>query len=337
VKKPVLLTVLQCVGAVSLLPYPLAPLAAFFGLISLPQSGPELARGYALIALILTYPFLFAALWWTSWVAQRRGRAVLALALSTPPAAVTLAVGIALAADSIHTSRAERRDAQEFDAPLRAENPLAADLLKDMFGSQPQPDLHAVIAAADPAMLSKPVTKYGTPLAIAVRTSQLDRRMSYAQSRDNYLAAARQLIDRGAHLAPEEQATDASLVWCVSLLAHGTPLPDPAAQSENPLVWQIVTTQQGFPVEDSQLTDRVDELARTDPGALTKETRTYGSPLAIALRRNWLVVVDALVSHDVLLSPTERREPALRHALEERVRAHLNDVAADAYLGKMAN
>jgi hypothetical protein len=100
----VALAVLQAVGALSLLVYP-GVLAA----VAMGMEAPATGWGDQVVQLLMyflcAYPLVWIALWVGSWMAIRRGRTVLALLLSLPPAlalvlggAAVLVIGAVLAA-----------------------------------------------------------------------------------------------------------------------------------------------------------------------------------------------------------------------------------------------
>ena len=100
----VALVVLQVVGALSLLVYP-GVLAA----VAMGMEAPATGWGDQVVQLLMyflcAYPLVWITLWVGSWMAIRRGRTVLALLLSLPPAlalvlggAAILVIGVVLAA-----------------------------------------------------------------------------------------------------------------------------------------------------------------------------------------------------------------------------------------------
>ena len=137
------------------------------------------------------------------------------------------------------TEQLDRQMAKELEA-VRKENPLAGEILAFQTNKTTWTTLHAAIANADAAQLSQPVenVRFGglasTPLAMVLRESHIDWTFDFANTRPHYLEAARELMNRGARLSPEEEASNIKLAWMAEVIAKGRPLPDPESAGGEP-------------------------------------------------------------------------------------------------------
>lgn len=157
----VLLVLLQVVGALGVLAWPAVLLAGVMG-IAAPGEGLRAALGRLVLAASVTYPVVWALLFWLSWRAFRRGRTALALALSMPPFAATLAGLVLLASGSRQATAIVRGyEAGRVREAERAgsENPLAGALLLFERGALSRQELEGAIAAASAEELSGPVER----------------------------------------------------------------------------------------------------------------------------------------------------------------------------------
>jgi hypothetical protein len=99
---------------------------------------------------------------------------------------------------------------------------------------------------------------------------------------DGFVEAARLMMARGAQLAGREVAEAPELVWLADVVAARTALPDAAAREENPVAWVVLTTTS----ENNQyVTDAIRQAIDARRELLWTPTRTYGTPLRIALTR----------------------------------------------------
>ena len=346
-----LLVLVQVVGAAALLAYPAVLLAGVMG-IAAPGSGLRATLGRLVLAASLTYPLVWAVLFWLSWRAIRRGRTGLAFALSAPPFAATIAGATLLAASSRQSTAIVRgyEDGRLREAErAKGENPLAGALLLFERGALSREELEGAIAVASAEELSRPVERRGvevpgvrvqrapgvppaparrrTPLAIALEGSALFRTLE-TRPGDGLAEAARLLLARGARLSDEEEADEPKLVWLAGVVATGTVLPDRNAAAENPLVWTLVTS--GRP-DDPAVAQAVYAAARREPGLLRKPTATYGTPLRAALLRGLNERARDLIRNGAVLSEDERQVPSLARQLERFLALPVNEELRGAY------
>jgi hypothetical protein len=292
---------LQLVGAVPLLAYPML-------LVGIPfAAGVLRGREAAEFGLLLAVPVIWMGLWAVSWILLARRLTVLAFAISALPACGAVMAGswflrYKMATRATMTAWRER-DRQEAEA-AGAVNPVAGALMSMRGDRSAWPRVKRVIEGAEPALLSKPVPQFGSPLRIALTWNGTD-----------FPQAARLLVARGARMTSEEQILWPNAAWNADVIARGITLPDAAAQQENPLVWRIVNAP-GRPVswEDEQ---PFLALVRQRPELLNKETRGYGTPLHAALLMQYDGLADTLAREGAILSKRERAMPALAHQVAQ--------------------
>lgn len=347
----VLLVLVQVVGGAAILAYPAVLAAGVMGIAG-PGSGPRAFLGRLVLAASLAYPLVWVVLFWLSWRALRRGRTGLAFALSAPPFVATLA-GLALLVASSRQSAAIVRgyETGRIREAERAggENPLAGSLLLFERGVLSREQLHEAIRTAEAAELSRPVerrpvevpgvrvqrapgvppapVRYRTPLAIALEGSALARTLE-SRPDDGLAEAARLLLARGARLSDEEEAGEAKLVWLAGVVAKGTALPDRSAETENPLVWAIVSSRRP---DDPAVAQAVYAAASREPGLLRKPTTTYGTPLRASLLRGMDERARDLIRNGAVLSEEEQRVPSLAGQLERFLALPVNEGLRGTY------
>ncbi len=309
-KSQIALGLLQGVGTVHLVVYPvlLIMLPFTFGAASEPGG----RRDLVLLLLTLATPLVWACLWIASWLLLRRGLTILAIVVSTPPAVAT--VGGALyytLGTKLDRAQSDEERRQRLGAAA-AENPVAADLLAVLDDPKAWPRVRQTLQTAEPALLSKPIALYGSPLRMALPDTNP---LTSAYASKDYQEAARILLARGAHLTPDEELHEPNLVWAADMLRRGITLPDAAAAQENPLVWRIVAYPMGRLEFDDQQT--IVLLARTQPHLLHKETRAYGTPLRAAFLCDFDSLASGLIREGALLSPKEHSIPSVRHQLTQ--------------------
>lgn len=296
------LLVLQGLGAVTLFVYPGVVLATTMAAGS--QSGGDAGLaaliGPVLLVASIAYPLIWAVLWWTSWRALRRGQERRALVLSVPPAAITVigVVGTMVVALLASMGIGDRREA----LLARQQNPLAASIIEFPDGSLNWRELQDEIRDADPALLSQEVEYYGTPLRIALESTNLASSLNASVAPRHSVEIVRLLIARGAKLSDVELETDPGTVWAAQAIEDGVTLPDPGAAQQNSLVWTIVTagTQ-----DEPSLETAIESAAARDRALLTRSTRAYGTPLRAALLRKFNRAAELLITRGATLSATE--------------------------------
>ncbi len=310
------------------------------------------------LVVALAYPVLCVALFWMSWQAFHRGSPGLALALSAPPLALSVAAVVLV---GVGTGRAisilrgyaagEVREAER----VKGESPLAGSLLLFERGKLSWTQMEEAVKAADAAELSRPVERHlvdvpgvkvdrvsggpperarpSTPLAIALEGSALYRTFE-TRPGDPLVDAARALLARGAHLSAEEQSDAPTLVWLADTISKGIVLPDGSAAKENPLVWTIMTSTRS---DEPRVAEAIYAAAHRDPELLRKPTTTYGTPLRAALLRGMNDRVRDLIGNGAVLSDTERGIPSLAKQLDRFLALPLNAGSRETYeanLGK---
>jgi hypothetical protein len=322
------LLALQGVGAVTLVFYPGVVLATIMAVAS--QEGGDDAGfaawiGYILLVASCAYPLIWAALWWSSWRALRRGEARRALVLSAPPAAIALIgiVGTTIVGLLASMGIGDRREA----LLARQQNPLAAHIIEFPDGSLNWRQMQDEIRNADPELLSQEVEYYGTPLRIALGATNLASSLDSSAAPRHSIEIVRLLLARGATLSDVEIETDAGAVWAAQSIEGGVTLPDSGAAQENPLVWTIVTV--GAQDEPS-LETAIESAAAKDRALLTRSTRAYGTPLRAALLRKFDRAAELLITRGATLSATEADTPSgarqLDALFEESSNAQLRQV-----------
>jgi hypothetical protein len=295
------------VGGLTLLPYPAVVVASVMSLAAPGSRGPvELL----VLGATFAYPLAWAVLWLLSGLALRAGRTGRALALASPPVLVAGAGAALLAVGSLQSAWILQSFGSEDVARARAENPLVATLLDFSYGRGSWSKVEREIQAADPAMLSKPVATYGTPLRLVLRASQLSSFFEPEKTRPHMLDAARLLLARGATLAPQEVQEDAVEVWMADALRRQVPLPDPVAAQENPLVWRLMT------VAPNDHSSMAMEIFEADDRLLNTPTRTYGTPLRAALLRGFTDRAGDVIYNGGVLSAAERDVASLARQVD---------------------
>lgn len=339
------LLVVQAVGALALLAWPAVLLSTVMA-VAAPAKGPGATLVRLALAVVPLYPVAWGLLYLASWRALGRGRAGLALALSTPPLLATL-VGAALLASSSRQAasivKAYAEGGVREARRVEAEHGLAGALLLFERGEVSRERLLEAIRTADASELSRPVERRpvdvpgvsvtrpasapadpdrkDTPLAIALRGSTLARRLETVEP-DPLRDAARALLSRGARLSEDEEAREGRLAWLAEVVARGTVLPDRDAEAENPLVWSIVTADRA---EEPAVAAAIYAAARREPELLRRPTTTYGTPLRAALLVGRSDRARDLVRSGALLSARERLVPGAVHDLDRFLALPVNE------------
>jgi hypothetical protein len=320
------LLVLQAVGALTLLPYPGVILATIMSAGSQRGTGLVALIGPMLVVAAVAYPVLWAALWWSSWRALRRGEVRRALILSASPAALAVIAVVSMVVIAVLSSLGigDRTEA----LLAREQNILAAHLIEFPDGTLTWRELQEEIRNADPALLSKEVDYAGTPLRIALTATRLASSLDSSQAPRHTLEIARLLLARRAKLSAAELETEADLVWVAQTIELGVTLPDPGAAQENSLVWTMVTA--GAQDEQS-LEGAIEAAATTDRALLNRATRTYGTPLRASLLRKFTRAAEQLIARGATLSVAESGIPSLAHQLDALLSESANPQLREVY------
>jgi hypothetical protein len=306
------LLVLQGLGAVTLTVYPGVVLATIMAVGSQRGDGTGLVAGlgYILLALSCAYPLIWIYLWWSSWRALRRGEVRRALVLSIPPAAIALIgiVGTMVVGLLASMGVGDRREA----LLARQQNPLAASIIEFPDGTLNWRQMQDEIRNADPALLSQEVEYYGTPLRIALSSTNLASSLDSSAAPKHSIEIVRLLLARGAKLSDVELETEADAVWAAQAIDGGVALPDTGAEQQNSLVWTIVMAR----AEDERSLDTaIESAAARDRALLTRSTRAYGTPLRAALLRKFDRTAELLIARGATLAATEADTVSLARQL----------------------
>lgn len=320
--------ILQGLGALTLFAYPGVFLAGIMSFAASDDaSGPVALAWKALLAASFVYPLIWVLLWWLSWRALRQNRHRRALLLSSPPALIAAAGLVLTAGLNIFGTAGEYSATAEIEHATK-QNALAGALLSFRAGVISAKELHAAVQRADAADLSRPVDPppdappvFGrrSPLAIALASTGLRMEVPLAAPNDGFVEATRLMMARGAQLSPQEIAEAPDLVWLAEVIAAGTPLPDNGVQQENPVAWVVLTATS----ENVQyVADDIRQAVGERRTLLSTPTRTYGTPLRIALTQPSTRAAGALISEGALLGASEHEIPSLSFQLHELLREH---------------
>jgi hypothetical protein len=304
------LLVLQAVGAASLLPYPAILVA---NVMQIATEGP---RGFERFAaalpyvLLSVYPVFWIGLFLVSWRAVAHGATTRAFVLSSVPALLSLAAaGWFLQSGKEDRKRDEAR-LERIQREVEAANPLVWTVMRSggpsEFPGAPILSADEVIAEISKAPnLNGAAGEWGTPLAIALRYLRSSRSQAASPSREDRLRVVRQLLARGATLAPDERR----ILLYANLLRQATAEGPDTTASENPLVSRILNRE----VQSrNPFAMREDEVA-----LLNSPTRLHGTPLWAALSAMDGALAANLIQAGARLSPEETRDPAGAQALTE--------------------
>jgi hypothetical protein len=320
--------ILQALGAITLFAYPGVFLAGIMSFAaSGDASGPAGLVWMAFLAASFVYPLIWVLLWWLSWRALRQNRPRRAVLLSSPPALIAAAGLLLTGALNMfgtageYSPRAEIEHATKQNAVVGALLSFRADVISAK-------ELHEAIQRADAADLSRPVDpspntplwlRLRSPLAIALESTGLGMDVPLRAVNDGFVEAARLMRARGAQLSSQEIAKAPDLVWLVEVIAARTQLPDNGAQQENPVAWVVLTTTDK---NEQYVTEHIRQGLGERRALLSTPTRTYGTPLRIALTRPITDAARALISEGALLSASEHEIPSLSYQLHELLGEH---------------
>ncbi len=300
------LIILQIVGALALLPYP-AILVANVMSIAAPRQSFLGALPFLVLSL---YPVVFIALDVFAWRAMARGDAHLAFGLSGLPVLVCLAAVGLFAVELARPSAFLASGGKEDRKKIEPVNPLLwaiystrGDLHFPQFPSTPVDQALKAIAEK-PAQVNIPVPPYGTPLKVALENLTLRYDGSLGDHQE-LIAIVRALIAQGAKLA-ENERVDLRLQWFLRRLSQQGPV---TTESENPLVWTIVTR------EPDGLS--LFKLKKVEIPLLNTPTVLHGTPLYAALLIQGPDVIRELIETGAKLSSTEENDPAAIAALAQ--------------------
>lgn len=321
------LILLQTVGALSLLPYPVVLLA---NIMSIAAPGHTLATSIPWILLSL-YPLVWIALYLASWRAMARGAVRLAFGLSSIPAlSCAAAIGIyILMWIRLGLGMAGIGNGGLQVHTLTTSNPLIDSIelaCQDIQFPGPVSPLERALREIDgnPALINVRVPVHGSPLNVVLSSLSIGVDGSIhgdLQRQQERIRLVRVLVEHGAHLAAGE-ATDLRKSWLLRRALYDGPV---TTASENSLVWRIVTHRQTEPKPFNPLTDklppRIDSPARfqlkeDERRVLNTVTQLHGTPLYAALLDNAKETCRVIIEEGGRLSPEEEHDTAAAAALQ---------------------
>lgn len=319
------LILLQVVGGLSILPYPVILIA---NIMSIAAPGHNAANSLPWI-LLSFYPLVWIVLYVISWRAMAHGSVGLAFALSSIPAAAVviffaiylfswIGFGLGMAGigkGGLHSTVISQGN-PVVDSIMLASQDIQPGLAP---GEAVEKALHEI--DANPALLSVSVPIRGTPLnaALSSLSISLDGTINGDRPRQQErIRMVRALVAHGAHLSADE-STDLRKTWTLRRALYEGEI---TTSTENPLVWRIVTHNRGESKPFNPLTDqyRRDEpqpfaLKPGEEAMLNKPTAVHGTPLYAALLDNAKDVCAVIIQSGGRLSPAEAKDPAASSSL----------------------
>jgi len=297
------LIVLQAVGALSILPYPVVLLA---NIMSIAAPGHNAINALPWI-LLSFYPLVWIGLYVFAWRAMARGAVGLAFGLSSVPALACLIVVVIYVFSwiSFGLGMAGVGSGGLHSKTYPDHNPLVDSIALVGQDIQLAPGPAAALEKAlhevdaNPALVNLSVPAHGSPLNVALGnlSIRLDGTITGDSLRQqDRVRLVRALVARGGHLNADE-ATDLRKTWMLRRALYDGPI---TTRSENPLVWRIVTHDRGDSKPFNPLTDQLPPrsdgpapffLKENETPLLNQGTRLHGTPLyaACSIMRRTLV------------------------------------------------
>jgi hypothetical protein len=322
------LIVLQAVGALSILPYPVVLVA---NIMSIAAPGHTTANSLPWI-LLSFYPLVWIGLYIFAWRAMARGNAGLAFGLSSIPAlACALAFGIyvfswiGFSLGMAGIGKGGLHSQTYSDNYLL--NSISIATQEVQLPPGPAATMEKALRAIDvnPDLVNASIPGRGSPLNVALMSLVIGVDGTIhgdSQRQQDRIRLVRALVAHGAHLSADE-AQDLYKTWVLRRALLDGPI---TTRSENPLVWRIVTHERADSKPFNALTDplppRRDGPAafrlKTDEMPLVNRgTRLHGTPLYAALLDNAADVCSVIIRAGGSLSAEEERDPAAAAALEK--------------------
>ncbi len=319
---------LQVVGALSILPYPVVLLA---NVMSLAAPGHNSTNSIPWV-LLSFYPFVWIGLYIFAWRAMARGDAGLAFGLSSIPALACVIVAGIYVFNSISFGLGRAGvgngglhvQTNNNDNPLLDSISLAGQDIQ--VGSGPaaavEKALHEI--DANPTLVNLSVPGRGSPLNVALGSLLvgLDGTINGdSQRQQDRVRLVRALVAHGGHLNADESA-DLRKTWLLRRALYDGPV---TTRSENPLVWRIVTHESGDSRPFNPLTDKLPprgdgpapfSLKENEMPLLNRSTRLHGTPLYATLLDNANDASSVIIKAGGRLSVEEERDPAAVAALQ---------------------
>ena len=321
------LILLQVLGGLSILPYPVVLLA---NIMSIAAPGHSAIKSLPWV-LLSFYPLVWIGLYVLAWRAMARGAVGLAFGLSSIPALACLVVigiyvmgWIGFAAGMAGIGKGGlHSETNPNHNPLVDSISLAGQDIQLPPGPAAtlEKALHEI--DANPALLNVSVPGRGTPLNVALGNLSVSLTGTIngdiLRQRDR-IRLVRVLVSRGAHLNADE-AADLRKTWVLRRALLDGPV---TTRSENPLVWRIVTHDRGDSKPFNPLTDQLPprrdspapfSLKETEMPLLNRSTQLHGTPLYAALLDDARDVCSVIIKAGGRLSAEEERDPAGTAAL----------------------
>jgi hypothetical protein len=303
------LIVLQALGSLSILAFPFVLPANIMSVAAPGQS----RMGATALVLLSTYPLVWIALYVISWRAMARGAVGLAFGLSSIPLVPCLFAAGLLMYGWIGFMRGFQGPATDAQRKLEPANPLLWAVWsvggENRFPAGPSLPADRALRAIDahPSLVNVGVPPYGSPLKVAVENLSMNldgMPIGYIPRQYELMNVVRVLVAHGARFGPGETANLRNQ-WLLRRALFDGPI---ATESENPLVWRILTRKR----------DGVTPFSM-QPGEeplLNKSTRLHGTPLYAALLQDAPDAYTGVIKAGGRLSAGEERDTATVAALE---------------------
>jgi hypothetical protein len=321
------LILLQAVGALSILPYPVVLLA---NIMSIAAPGHNAVKSLPWV-LLSFYPLAWIGLYVIAWRAMARGAVGLAFGLSSIPALACVIVAgiyvyswIGFGLGMAGIGKGGLHSETYPDNPLLDSISLAGQDIQFQSGpgSAVEKALHDI--DANSTLVNVSVPGRGSPLNVAISSLSisLDGTINGdIQRQQDRIRLVRALVARGGHLDADE-AANLRKTWVLRRALFDGPV---TTRSENPLVWRIVTHDRDDPKPFNPLTDPLPPrrdgpapffLKEGEVALVNRSTRLHGTPLYAALLDNAGDVCSVIIKAGGRLSAEEERDPAPAAALQ---------------------
>jgi hypothetical protein len=322
------LIVLQAVGALSILPYPVVLVA---NIMSIAAPGHTAANSIPWI-LLSFYPLVWIGLYIFAWRAMALGNAGLAFGLSSIPAlACALAFGIYIfswigfSLGMAGIGKGGLHSQTYSDNYLL--NSISIATQEVQLPPGPAATMEKALRAIDvnPDLVNASIPGRGSPLNVALMSLVIAVDGTIhgdSQRQQDRIRLVRALVAHGGHLSADE-AQDLYKTWVLRRTLFDGPI---TTRSENPLVWRIVTHERADSKPFNALTDPLPprrdvpaafRLKADEMPLVNRVTQLHGTPLYAALLDNAADVCSVIIRAGGSLSAEEERDPAAAAALEK--------------------
>lgn len=303
------LIVIQVLGALTILPYPFVLLA---NIMSIAAQG-QTAVGALPFILLSLYPLVWIVLYVLSWMLLSRGRAGWAFGLSTVPLVAGLALVSVLGLGFTSMTKSGAVASDKVRKEIEPANPLLWTIWCSGWEHRfppggPQVPVDQAIKAieANTKFVNVAVPPYGTPLKLAVENLSMKTDGSFigdGQRQRDLLRVVKALVAHGARYS-EAESKDLKQQWRLRRALYAGPV---NTESENPLVWRLLTRKRDGVTLFSLHQDEIPML--------NQSTTLHGTPLYAALLGDEPDAYPDLIKAGAHLSVDEGRDPAARAAL----------------------